>query len=1262
MCGMKGDKFMEHKTRNKALSWLLSLALMLSFLPGMSLTAKAAGEYTLWVGGTQVTDSNLSGTGWSYNASTSTLTLSEATISGGTADSQVAAIYANGVDLTINVTADSTVSGPEAEWNSGICVKNGNLSVTGSGKLTVNAGKTTKNGCHGVQVPEGSFTVEGTVNATGGEVSGYGASYGVVARSVIIEAGGTLTATGGKASYSSGVSYGISVLGDTTMNGTLTASGGESPESNGILTFGVLSINGSLTATGSTKAINCVINGKVKNAILGTGWNSVNGDGNGTAIAVSTEGQTLDYQKVHFEKPAHNHSFTYAVGTGNEANTITATCSNHDNCPLESNGYIAKLTIVAPATGGGAATLSGDTSAFDVSASDIKYYTKSGSGWTGEMTTPPTADGFYKASITAGSQTVSVIYGVHVITKAADFNATEAHGDFGELPAVAAVNANVTISTTPETGYELASLTVTKASGGTVSATVTGDNGSFTMPEDGVTVSATFAPRSFPVLLNVAGDTGKTCKAALLTDAFAPTGDGFKKKAGEQFVLSVSTDDEYDYSVMFDPSNTVSTYLKEFSTEEYRRYAAYVKENSISVPMATDLFWVTMPGLGAESLTINITFSKVKTFTVLYQPNDANTNAVWCKFTKTTGGTEKPFAVEMMPDAIVGNQSVWMVKVTAAFDPAQAAFVTKKEDLETAGLTNITARQEVPTGDGDWTPVTGGKAVVIGGNAKTVMALFVTNAKALGDYESLTATYNQREGSGITFKVAVCKTDSSGVVIEAGTVTAPAAPAGDAVPEGKQFDGWRVLEGEDHNKEESQYQGNASISIKENTILNVVWKTATPTITLNLRGGTGIENTAFTVTYKGKLPTLATPTKDGFEFDGWAVGEEVTENGEFFAKGSSFDTDTPITANLKLTARWKHVHSYSCFQISEFGEALADYQSYAGTLHVEVCSCMDVALKAHSFDSNGKCACGYEKPQPTEFTLEVSYQKWVNGACEQTIKEMPTTKKRNQVVSVYAPDIYGDLYKFSKWEYSTDGGNTWRDLTADSLASFKIPCNAKLRAIYTNPTTAPQVDLSARHYLDHAEGYDWDNVVFHMDYKLPDGYSIVDAGVRLGDNAGISYYELKELKRTAGEKAAAAGINFGVGMLSLDLGGALVGAVEGATSLESNFYYEKRENSVLDEMTAEKLSDYMFQRKPVNVEKYPPIYWQSQSVTEGQSASVDVVAPLSFIQKNNGNHWIYGIAWLRYKTSDGTTKVIHTPALATTRDNIPGNTVTKSGS
>ncbi|MBR3561634.1 MAG: carbohydrate-binding domain-containing protein [Oscillospiraceae bacterium] len=818
----------------------------------------------------------------------------------------------------------------------------------------------------------------------------------------------------------------------------------------------------------------------------------------------------------------------------------------------------------------------------------------------------------------------------------------------------ARAGSEVTLTATPAAGYQLGSFTVTKQGGETVTVT---DN-KFTMPAEAVTVSATFVGRAVSVSLTEAGKDGTTCKAALLTETFAPVGDDFKRKAGEKFVLRVSTDDEYDYSITFDPTSTVSTYLKEFSTEEYRSYAAYAKEHNISVPLSTDLFWVTMPGVAGDTLNITVTFAKVKSFTILYQPT-SSTDTVWCKFTKTTDGTERPFAVDMMPDAIMGDQSVWTVKVTAAFAPAQVAFVTSKDDLATAALTNITARQEVPTEDSHWTSVTGGKAVVIGGNAKTVMALFVTNAGVLADYESLTATYNKGEGSGITFKVAVCKTNDSGVVTEAGSVTVPAAPT---APEGKQFAGWRVLEGADENKTEKLYGVNNqnTINIKENTILNVVWETATPTITLNLNGGTGIENPTFTVTYNNKLPTLATPTRDGVAFDGWVVSEDVTENGEFFAKGSAFDLETPITADLKLTARWKHVHYYTCFQIGEFDDAMAEYQSYADTHHVAVCGCMDVALKAHSFDSNGKCACGYRKPTPTA-TLGVSYGQWASDSYTAKVTAFPQTATKGTEVSVSAPSTWGSL-KFSKWQYSTDD-TTWKDLTAYTNVSFVILYDMKVRALYVNPITKPEVNLSATTYPVNVSGYLLDSILFQMNYKLPDGYTYVDSGVRAGDNEGISYYELKERKRTAGQRAAWGAINFGTSLLSGGIGDAVIEGAVSAATLESNYYYEKRENSVLSEMSAATLGSYMYQNKPVNVEKYPPIYWDYKPNTVSYSGSINALIPVRFAQKNNQNHYIYGIAWLRYKKPDGAIETIYTPALATTLNGVGSSgTVTKSGS
>ena len=171
-------------------------------------------------------------------------------------------------------------------------------------------------------------------------------------------------------------------------------------------------------------------------------------------------------------------------------------------------------------------------------------------------------------------------------------------------------------------------------------------------------------------------------------------------------------------------------------------------------------------------------------------------------------------------------------------------------------------------------------------------------------------------------------------------------------------------------------------------------------------------------------------------------------------------------------------------------------------------------LEAHSLDSSGRCVCGYSKPAaPSTAELNVSYGQWLNGNYTEKMAEVPENFAVNSEVSVSAPGKWGSL-KFSKWQYSTNGGTSWDDLAAYTMLSFIIPSDIQLRALYVNDTQKPEVSMSATTYETTAsDGNLYDSILFRMNYKLPDGYTYVDSGVRSGDNAGISYYELKE--RTA---------------------------------------------------------------------------------------------------------------------------------------------------
>ena len=209
MCGTKGDKPMKYKTRTKVLSLLLSLALMLSLLPGVSMTARAADAFTLWVGGTQVTDSNLSGTGWSYDASTSTLTLNNYSYEGPGKDYHFqgydsmtisAVIYAE-QNLNIQLIGTNSVKNTSAkadDWNDqhyydkhyGIHVVSGNLSISGTGTLTATGE------CAGIAA--GRIRAAGSITISGGTVTATATGFGdggIYAKTDITIEGGAVTAT-----------------------------------------------------------------------------------------------------------------------------------------------------------------------------------------------------------------------------------------------------------------------------------------------------------------------------------------------------------------------------------------------------------------------------------------------------------------------------------------------------------------------------------------------------------------------------------------------------------------------------------------------------------------------------------------------------------------------------------------------------------------------------------------------------------------------------------------------------------------------------------------------------------------------------------------------------------------------------------------------------------------------------------------------------------------------------------------------------------
>ena len=767
----------------------------------------------------------------------------------------------------------------------------------------------------------------------------------------------------------------------------------------------------------------------------------------------------------------------------------------------------------------------------------------------------------------------------------------------------------------------------------------------FDMPESNVELQMLYYSLTGVTL---AGGSSAGGTATLLKEDYSPLTADDKVKEDERFVLLVDKTEGYDFGVTLSTGEKAA--MTEFTADEYKDYTDYAKEQGIAVSPNTVMKWVTMPHVDTDVLTMTMDMQKQKTFTMLYQPNDAATD-VWVRFGVMKDNEESFTYSRMSKNSQMGDKDVWSMKMLSSFAPTKVAFFTTEEAAANDAATMSSA---VVSTTADWNGITGGQYLLVGGNATTKVAAFVTDAKSAPLYsgETVNIDYN-RENPGVTYQIAVCQTDEDGNVISPGaTIKLLAAPK--TAPEGKEFTAWRTLEGKAPNKNEQLYTPGSEYSIYENMTFTAVWQPIQVKTTFALNGGTGFDAQAQT-NYGQTLALSGEPTRKGFVFDKWTVAKAVSESGVLFGRGSEFDMNTNLTADIDLVAQWKHVHEYTCYPISRFS-SLKSYMKYNGVLHIAVCGCDDIEIVEHEFNPAGQCVCGYEKPGATKLKLDIAYGKLEGTSFTTLANGFPEFPTKGQEVTVEAFHNWGDL-EFQKWQYSTDGGTTWYDLAAFEIVGFLIPCSMQTRAIYVNPVQTPTIELATSQHDDYAQQggqtYTMDNILYQMNYKLPDGYKLLDAGIRMGDNSGISYYEQKE--RTYSYDAEAKAIAIGMLTVVSILNGEPTTADMSATEK----YWAERENSVLDEISPRTLAEHMMDSKPINVEKYDPIYWEATAQTKGLSGSMATMPPLRFAQKNNQNHYIYGVGYIRYKDNSGNVKTLYTDAVAATVNNPNQSTVKK---
>ena len=243
----------------------------------------------------------------------STLTLNNATITQG-ALGGAAIWYYRDSDLNIALVGANTVTGPSGSGSGasdGIFARDPNelidLTISGSGSLTVTGGGTVSES-YGIRTD--NLIVQsgtGTVNATGGD--GAEDSHGIYARHNVTISGGDVTATGGTVNATSedGAedSYGIYAANDFTISGgAVTATGGDSEEDSfGIYADNDVTVtNGDVTATsGDSADYSCGIYADHGNIDVSGGTVIARGGDSGDnsdGICVSKDGITISGGEV----------------------------------------------------------------------------------------------------------------------------------------------------------------------------------------------------------------------------------------------------------------------------------------------------------------------------------------------------------------------------------------------------------------------------------------------------------------------------------------------------------------------------------------------------------------------------------------------------------------------------------------------------------------------------------------------------------------------------------------------------------------------------------------------------------------------------------------------------------------------------------------------------------------------------------------------------------------------------------------------------
>ena len=415
-----------------------------------------------------------------------TLTLRNATISGGNvfdSDKSAAIYYIQESPLNLMLVGDNAVTGPSGEgieksYGISACGTDDyiDLTISGAGTLTATGGD---GAAYSYGVYGGNVVINsGTIMATGG--IGEKDSYGINAHDIAIK-GGAVTAEGLAAQE---ISAGVSAIDFTIGGGQLTASGDEGAAySYGVYSLETLISGGEITAQGGSAAI-------TRNQVTvrpAAGQRIAVFSGESEATATEIEGSPFASEMVINDLLASVNKYFHSYVAGDtppepEEFTITFDASG-GTTPAPQTTVKGRLTSLPVSTRYGYDFLGWYTADGDrvttstVFTADATLYARWDRHDSGDSSDHPARP----------SQPSAPSYAVSTV----DADNGEVDVDLSRVQA----GEEVTITATPDEGYEVEAVTVTDRDGEEINVTEAGDGVyTFEMPDSRVTIEVTFAP------------------------------------------------------------------------------------------------------------------------------------------------------------------------------------------------------------------------------------------------------------------------------------------------------------------------------------------------------------------------------------------------------------------------------------------------------------------------------------------------------------------------------------------------------------------------------------------------------------------------------------------------------------------------------------------------------------------------------------------------------------------------------------------------